>query len=61
LALPVTLAPGESRTGSLFLPMIASPRSLTLHWQQGADGGDCVLALDFLKGLHLKAPAPVAR
>jgi hypothetical protein len=55
--LPLTLAPGESRAGSLFFPMTVSPRSLTLHWQRDREGGDAVLALDFLKGLHLEPPA----
>ena len=57
LALPLTLAPGETRTGSCFLPMVTSPRSLALHWSSESGSGDTVLSLDFLRGLHLKVPA----
>lgn len=35
LALPLTLTPGETRTGSFFFPMVPSPRSLNLHWSSG--------------------------
>lgn len=56
LVLPLTLAPGEARTGSLFFPMVPNPRSLGLHWSAGSAGGDSVLPLDFLHGLHA-APA----
>ena len=34
LPLPLTLAPGESRTGSVFYPMVRDPRSLELHWSR---------------------------
>lgn len=54
LPLPLNLAPGETRTGSLFFPMIADPRSLSAAWSTGSDTGDSVLSLDFLRGLHLK-------
>ena len=55
LPLPLTLAPGESRTGSLFFPMVRSPGSLTLQWT-GEPGTDtAVLPLDFLKELHAAA------
>jgi len=55
LRLPLTLAPGESRTGSLFFPMVRSPGSLTLQWS-GETGSDmAVLPLDFLKELHVPA------
>lgn len=57
LALPLTLAPGETRTGSLFFPMVPSPRSLNLNWSTGPITGESVLPLDFLKGLHLKVQA----
>jgi len=56
LALPVVLAPGETRTGSLFFPMVPSPRALALHWTAESGPGDAVLALDFLHFLHLKVP-----
>lgn len=58
LALPLTLAPGETRTGSLFFPMIPAPRSLKMRWADGAASGEAVLPLDFLRHLHLKAPVP---
>ena len=60
LVLPLTLAPGETRTGSCFFPMVPNPRSLGLHWSVGATGGDTVLPLDFLHGLHLQ-PAPAKK
>lgn len=55
LPLPLSLAPGETRTGSLFFPMIPNPRSLDLHWSTESASVDSVLALDFLSGLHMKA------
>jgi hypothetical protein len=54
IALPLTLAPGETRVGSLFFPMIPSPRALAVHWSDDSGRGDATLALDFLHGLHLK-------
>ncbi len=53
LPLPLTLAPGETRTGSLFYPMLRNPRSLELRWSEETGVGQAVLALDFLKGLHV--------
>lgn len=58
LVMPLTLAPGEARTGSLFFPMVPGPRSLSLHWSDSASQGDAALELDFLRDLHLKQPAP---
>jgi len=58
LVFPLVLAPGESRTGSLFFPMIASPRSLDMDWQGPADRGRITLSLDCLRQLHLKNPLP---
>jgi hypothetical protein len=55
LALPLNLAPGETRTGSLFFPMVPNPRSLTVNWSNDSGSGDSVLALDFLLGLHVTA------
>jgi hypothetical protein len=55
-ALPLILAPGETRTGSLFFPMVPGPRTLALHWSSGSDSGEAILSLDFLKNLHVKAP-----
>ena len=55
LSLPLTIAPGEARTGSLFFPMVRSPGSLTLQWSN--EGGSAVaeLPLDFLHALHVPA------
>ncbi len=54
IVLPLTLEPGETRTGSFFFPMVPGPRSLNLSWSTGTTTGESVLTLDFLKGLHLK-------
>lgn len=53
LTLPLTLAPGEIRTGSLFFPMIRSPRSLTLEGANESGTLNATLPLDFLKALHV--------
>jgi hypothetical protein len=62
LSLPLTLAPGETRTGSVFYPMVRNPSSLELRWSSETTGGQTVLPLDFLKGLHVPTaptePAP---
>src|SRR3984893_11032310 len=55
LPLPLSLAPGETRTGSLFFPMVPNPRSLDLNWSNESGTGDSVLSLDFLRGLHVTA------
>jgi hypothetical protein len=55
LRLPLSLAPGETRTGSLFFPMVPNPRSLDLNGSTGSGTTDAVLALDFLRGLHVTA------
>jgi hypothetical protein len=60
LVLPLTLAPGEKHTSSLFFPMVVNPRSLRLAWVTGAGGGGVDLGLEFLHGLHVEAPAPSA-
>lgn len=62
LPLPLTLAPGETRTGSLFFPMVRNPRSLELRWSSETASAQVALPLDFLDGLHVpSAPAePVA-
>jgi hypothetical protein len=60
LALPLVLAPGETRSGSLFFPMVPSPCSLSLRWSDEAGSGDAVLALGFLHDLHVKTPASPA-
>lgn len=55
LSLPLSLAPGETRTGSLFFPMVPNPRSMDLTWSTEAGTGDSLLPLDFLRGLHVTA------
>lgn len=59
LQLPLVLAAGETRTGSLFFPLVPNPQSLIVSWS-GESGdsraGDSVLPLDFLQGLHVKGP-----
>lgn len=59
LKLPLVLPPGETKTGSLFFPMVPNPQSLVLHGSSEArgddsSGRDSVLPLDFLQGLHVK-------
>ncbi len=58
LPLPLTLAAGETRTGSLLFPMVRSPSSLALYWSNETGSATEVLSLDFLQGLHVPA-APV--
>lgn len=53
LPLPLTLGPGETRTGSIFFPMIPNPLALTLRWTATAGDGDTALDLHFLEGLHV--------
>ncbi len=61
LPLPLTLAPGETRTGSVFYPMVRGPRSLELHWSSESGSGEAALPLDFLHELHVPAvPAGAA-
>jgi hypothetical protein len=60
LELPLTLAAGETRTGSLFFPMVPNPQSLNLQWSSRAAGGDVVFSLEPLRGLHAEMPAPGA-
>jgi hypothetical protein len=56
LPLPLTLAPGESRAGSLFYPMVRSPDSLTIAWSSEAGSATAALPLEFLHSLHVPAP-----
>jgi hypothetical protein len=51
--LPLTLAPGETRTGSFFFPMVPNPQTLTLRWSSNAGDGESALELHFLEGLHV--------
>jgi hypothetical protein len=60
LPLPLTLAPGETRTASLFYPMVRSPSSLTLSWSNDAGTTTTTLPLEFLRLLHVP-PAPTDR
>lgn len=50
---PLTLAPDETRTGSLFFPMVRAPHSLELSWSSESASGQAELPLDFLSGLHV--------
>jgi hypothetical protein len=61
LALPLILAPGETRKGSLFFPMTVGPRALRLEWAR--DNGRRTpndLPLPMLAGMHLQAPSSPA-
>ena len=51
--LPLTLAPGETRVGSFFFPMVPNPQSLTVRWTSTAGRGETTLELHFLHGLHV--------
>jgi hypothetical protein len=55
LATPLTLGPGESRTGSFFFPMVPAPRSLTLQWSDRSTAGNAAFELPFLRDLHVKS------
>ena len=56
LKLPLTLGPGEVRTGSLFYPMIPNPRALDARWSDGLVEGPLTVSLEPLQGLHIEAP-----
>ncbi len=57
LVLPLSLVAGETRTGSFFFPMVPNSQSLGRNWTISQTGGESALPLDFLHGLHIKAPA----
>lgn len=57
IAMPIALAPGESRNGSLFFPMTVSPSSLRLEWAKGGDRGSSTLPLPMLAGMHRQESA----
>lgn len=61
LMLPLTLDPGESRSGSLFFPLTVSPQSLRLEGSRGDKQEVSLLPLPMLSGLHRKEPAAAAR
>lgn len=60
MPLPLTLAPGDTRTGSLFYPMVRSPNSLVLYWTNESGSATATLPLEFLHALHVPA-APADR
>jgi hypothetical protein len=60
LPLPLTLAPGETRTGSLFFPTVRAPGSLNLAWSCGTANGTSALPLELFHTLHVPIAA-VAR
>jgi hypothetical protein len=60
LHLPVTLAPGENLTASLFFPMVRSPGSLSVHWSNESGAATAMLPLEFLHALHVPV-APTVR
>jgi hypothetical protein len=51
--LPLTLGPGETRTGSFFFPMVPNPQALIVRWTSSAGDGETTLELHFLQGLHV--------
>jgi uncharacterized protein YjeT (DUF2065 family) len=57
LSLPLAIAPGETRTGSLFFPMVRSPASLNIKWSNESGSAMAELPLEFLRALHV-APVP---
>lgn len=54
LALPATLAPGTTQTGSLFFRLSPGPRRLVLHYRAGAESQALALDLSPLAALHFK-------
>jgi hypothetical protein len=59
LVLPLTLAPGETRSGSFFFPVATSPRHLSLHWSAGGEAAQTVVPLASLAGLHTHTPGGI--
>ncbi len=55
LSLPLTLSPDETRTASVFYPMVRSPGVLGLDWSGESGSGKLTLSLDFLRTLHVSA------
>jgi hypothetical protein len=51
-SLPLTLGPGQTRTGSFFFPMVPNPQALTVRWTSTGEG-ETTLELQFLQGLHV--------
>jgi hypothetical protein len=54
---PLTLAPGETRAGSFFFPMVPNPQALAVHWTNNGGDGETSLELPFLQGLHVGGAA----
>ncbi len=54
LALPLTVAEGQSVTGSFFFPMTPSPKRLVLRGRSGSQPVEWVIDLKPLADLHLK-------
>jgi hypothetical protein len=54
LALPATLAPGATRTGSLFFRLSPGPQRLALHYRAGEQSQVLALPLTPLAALHFK-------
>jgi hypothetical protein len=52
LKTPARIVPGQTRTGSLYFPMVPSPRSLVLKWTADGQSGETILPLEFLRDLH---------
>jgi len=50
LPLPLKLAPGDTRTASVFYPIVRSPTALGLHWSTESASGEAALPLEFLRG-----------
>jgi hypothetical protein len=61
LALPLTLAPGQTVQGSLFFRITPGPHRLALHGRAADQPCDVTLPLTPLAGLHLAPPAPAPR
>ena len=54
LSLPLTVAPGQSATGSFFFPMTPAPQRLVIKGTTGETPLELALELKPLAGLHLK-------
>lgn len=58
MPLPLRLEPGETRTASVFYPMVRSPTALGLHWSTESASGEAALPLEFLRELHVPSRSP---
>lgn len=57
LPLPLSIEPGQDRTGSFFFPMTPAPRRLVIKGKTGEVPLELALELKPLAGLHLKPAA----